>query len=399
MALKSACIFASIFKVNKPAGEMQNELQIWWEEIGEDLLWGKSGEVQVGEDDGEGEEEACEEEDLIEDQAVVEAQELESNLANIEKQTLIEQELVKMPGNPPAADADPATQNASDEIHEAEDDIGAFSDDDEKEEVERVSGTLFLNILTLEDLLNQHGLSDFAPVKDLETELGMFKRIRPLLESMRKLVTLVRLKEGVLKKPVVVGMRVGENAHNSNEHSLALARMAFQCFAQNQSRQALWQGFNERVVLDIKEEKGDQEGCKTIESAGCLSDRNNGRSYQLFVARPFQAGEGESGGLRVGLVVGVWRHGRNKKQGSTSKLFPDGRIPFHCVSKVHLLLLNTWIEEPEEVGQPKKFYLVGSFLGFALKTVCIFFYLLSPLLTYVALTYVSDCLWFFPTSL
>ena len=366
MALKNACIFASVFKVNKPAEELQNELRIWWEKIGKELLLGSSGEGQVGEDDED--EDTGEEEEMIEDQAAIEAQKLENDLVNIEKQALIEKELGKMAEKPPVADADPATQQASDETHEIENDIAAFSDDEEKEEVERVCGTLFLNILTLQDLLTHHGLSDFAPVKDLESELGMFKRIRPLLESMRKFVTLVRLEEGVLSKPVVIGLRQGENSHNAFEHSLALARMAFQCFAQNQSRQAMWQGFGDRVIIDIEEEKGDQEGCKRIERAACLSNRKGERTYQLVVARPFQAGEGQSGGgLRVGLVVGVWRHGRSKK-GGAPKLYPDAKIPFHLVSKVHLLLLNTWVEEPEEVGQPQKFYLVGSFLGFALKT-------------------------------
>ena len=369
MALKNVCVFASVFKVNKPADQLQNELRIWWEEIGKELLLGKSGEMQVGEDDEE--EDEGEEEEMIEHPAVIEAQEFENNLLNIEKQTLIEKELGQMTEKPPVADAHQATQQASDEIHEIENDIGAFSDDEDKEEVERVCGALVLDILTLQDLLTHHGLSDFAPVKDLESELGMFKRIRPLLESMRKFVTLVRLKEEVLKKPSVIGLRKEENAHNSYEHSLALARMAFQCFAQNQSRQALWQGFSDRVVFDIAEEKGDQEGCKRIESAGSFSNRNGGRNYQLFVTRPFQAGEGQSGGLRVGLVVGVWRHGRSNT-GGKPKLFPDGKISFHFVSKVHLLLLNTWVEEPEEAGQPQNLYLVGSFLGFAFKTICIF---------------------------
>ena len=165
----------------------------------------------------------------------------------------------------------------------------------------------------------------------------------------------VRISDGILRPSMVLGPNKGINSHNIIESQLARARTAFQCFAQNQSRHAMWQGFSERVLEDINE-------CRL--GSTCSLDRE--RSYQLLVVRPFCAGEGGqsegSSGLRIALPVYVWRVGRNKQHAGTPKLYPEGKVPIHLVSKVHVLLLNSFVDE-----STKSFYVVGSLLWFLLK--------------------------------
>ena len=196
----------------------------------------------------------------------------------------------------------------------------------------------------------------------------------------------VRISDGILRPSMVLGPNKGINSHNIIESQLARARTAFQCFAQNQSRHAMWQGFSERVLEDINEcrEDDSKTGARAVQNLGSTCSLDRQRSYQLLVVRPFCAGEGGqsegSSGLRIALPVSVWRVGRNKQHAGTPKLYPEGKVPIHLVSKVHVLLLNSFVDESTE-----SFYVVGSLLWFLLKWVSSVFGVFRPLLQIVSL--------------
>ena len=234
--------------------------------------------------------------------------------------------------------------------------------------------------MTLKDVLKEAGLTKFEP-KGGEHEKKLLERVRKIVLTTRRFVACVRISDGILRPSMVLGPNKGINSHNIIESQLARARTTFQCFAQNQSRHAMWQGFSERVLEDINEGREDDSktGARAVQNLGSTCSLDRQRSYQFLVVRLFCAGEGSSG-LRIALPVSVWRVGRNKQHAGTPKLYPEGKVPIHMVSKVHVLLLNSFVDESTE-----SFYVVGSLLWFLLEWVSSVFEVFRPLLQIVSL--------------
>ena len=342
-ALRQACTFVSCFKVGVPASSLSQDLETWWTDIGKKMLWGETGETVDIVEDEDDDDDGAEAEGPDQEECEKELQDLTHNIECAQKVALIEEELTSLKENPDTEEADYPQELLS---------------DDEELDAEVADLRPKLDVFTLHDVLEQHDLLNFQA--DLsEYEGKTMKRIRPILQTMRRFVVLVRLNEGILKKPSVVGVKRECNHHNFLQHQLALARTAFQCFAQNQSRFAMWQGFQERVLLELQEKDPSATGSQAVQKLGGMTAADGkGRSYQLLVVRPFQAGEG-SPGLRVGVPVAVWRYGRNKLHQGTPKLVPDGSIPMHLVSKVHVMLLNPFTDN---TADPPVTYLIGSLL-------------------------------------
>lgn len=342
-ALRQACTFVSCFKVGIPASSLSQDLQAWWADIGKSMLFGEGLET-MNAVDHEDDEDDNEEEGPDDEECEKEIKDLTNNIESAQKIAMIEQELTSLKENP--------------EMEQTDDLPELQSDDDETVEAEVADLCPKLDVFTLRDVLEAHDLLNFE--SDMSEHEGKtMKRIRPILQTMRRFVVIVRLNEGILKRPSVVGVKRESSHHNFLQHQLALARTAFQCFAQNQSRFAMWSSFSERVMMDMQQLDPKATGCQAVKFLGGMTAAGGkGRSYQLLAVRPFHAGEGATK-LRVGVPVAVWRYGRNKLHQGTPKLVPEGSIPLHLVSKVHVMLLNPFTDSTAE---PPVTYLIGSFL-------------------------------------
>lgn len=359
--LQQACVFVSCFRRDVSPQVLKDQLVSWYSEIGRGFLWGNPNAWEEDEEDMQGDEEEELPAELTsaagEGDCDEEAKELENHMDSAQKLALVEKELMMFQD-------DPTFQSSNDDSQHTGSD---FEDDDAMDRSEldsHLAQDVNLNIFTLGDVLRERNILpnhvDFTAVhKSNQSEGTMLKRIRTLLPTMSRLVTLVRLKEGVLTKASVVGMKRCQNLHNVLEHQLALARCAFQCFSQNQSRHALWQGYSERVLLELKEHLSPdmQPGARYLQNVGPMS--GTPKNFQVVVVRPFQAGEGGGHGLRFGVPVSVWRLGRNKGKSGTPKIVSEGKIPVHLCDRIHVMLLNVWFDE-----NSGKTYLIGSFLAF-----------------------------------
>ena len=232
-ALNEACMLVSSLSVNTPASELKDDLKKWWTEFGKGILWGSPHppEEEEVEDEEEGE--------MPVDQQ--EATDLQNACAASEKNLLIEKELAQMK-------ADPAYAVPEDDVNELDEN---FEDDPclkpDQDTSQRWDVTL--DVFTLTDVLKEHNLlptaSNLSAVGESnKEEWKMMKKSRVLLRTTQRLVVFVRLNEGILKPPSIIGLKRVVSPHNYWQHQLALAKTAFQSFATNQPRQALWAGYS-----------------------------------------------------------------------------------------------------------------------------------------------------------
>lgn len=356
-AFDQACVFVSCVKVDTSPEVLKQRFESWWDEIGKNMFWNSPADLEEEEDEEEMDEEP-EEEGADELGEKSESQDFANCLASAQKNMLLAEELKDLA-------EDPNLQPPSDDVRHLDSD---FEDEDSGEEkvVEQPGQQweLDLNIFTLADVLTEYGfdvknLKLGAVLDSNRQETKMMKSMRVLVKITQRFVVLVRKHEGILTKAQVTGMKRAQNRHNLLEHELGLARTAFQCFATNQSRQAMWQGFSERVLKDLAEnlEVETVAGARYLSKVGPVSS-GGAESRQLVVVRPFSAGEGNSGGLRLGIPTAVWRCGRNKQRAGQPKLVADGKIPIHYCQKLHVKLLSPYFDQTTQT-----LYFIGSCLG------------------------------------
>ena len=267
-----------------------------------------------------------------------ELQTLEDNLSSAKMTAVVDEELEKMKQCPSYA---PDFSNAGD------------SDTDSEVEDGQASSLSLESCCTLQQVLQKSGLSSFVPAGN-ESEGKLFARMRAMKPHMLNLIAVCRVHEQVLSRAAVMGVKQKQSIHNQLQHELSLARQAFQCSAERQSRHALWSGFSQKVISDIKEV---QDGADSVAGGapvdlGPPSAVNDGgeRQFQLLVVRPFLSAGHSAGGLRFAVPLTVWRCGKTKNAKSHQKLVVEGKAPIHLVTKVHVQLLQPTDEQIDGFG-------------------------------------------------
>lgn len=363
VALRQACTFASVLQVGAKPDTLKADLLEWWAAKGRDLLFSNIAfdEDFSDEEDGVGQQE---ETSLEKTELSV----LELCIGSCQKAALITKELAQMEKEKDwTAWQDDFEKD--DEQSEEEEDV------DENKRTESRTRISADSVFTLADVLGEASFTHYIP--DSEDYVArLLARARKLIAPMQSLTAMVRVNEGILSRACVVGLKRRANVANQMEHALALARRAFQCTAERQSRHAQWQGFVDRFFVEMKAAKTNTESNESQESHAkkisklgpSTSVLDSGeRQYQLLVVRPLSAGDG-CGGLRFGVPISVWRCGKSMKASSKhEKLMPASQAPASLATSVHVaLLMPAKSKDPNgEVIQ----ILVGTFLRLKIKMV------------------------------
>ena len=100
--------------------------------------------------------------------------------------------------------------------------------------------------MTLRGILTDAGLEKFVPPAN-DSEFHVLSRVRGRCSHLRKFTEEIRVHGRVVRKP---------NVHNQMEHEFAKDCAAFQCSAEKQTRQMLWQRFTERCSQMARGEEG-----------------------------------------------------------------------------------------------------------------------------------------------
>ena len=367
-ALMQVCTFASVLRVGTRAAVLKDELLAWWGDHGQQVLFGDLSfqpDDFSDEEDGNEKDEMEQTVDMKKDSQKDELGVLDMCITSCQKTALIEKELAQM-------EEDQTFAGCAEDGPED----GQSEEEPEEEEPEaEVTKTKISadSVFTLAHVLQEAGFSDstyYVPAEK-DSESHPLVRARRLIAPMQSLTAMVRVNEGILSRPSVLGCKKKAHLKNQMEHALALARRTFQCTAERQSRHSLWQGFTDKFVQQVNDTtKAKENGAETkgtqaekILALGPSASflQNGERKYQLLVVRPTLAGDG-CAGLRFGIPVAVWRCGKSLKSTSKhEKIVPGANISMAFVTSVHVALLM-----PSKVAGPHgtvSQQLIGTFLG------------------------------------
>lgn len=269
--------------IKRKASDIKHDLEAWWSTAGRDLI--ASGQAQDPEPDSD--------DDLPEEPAAQESEEKDPLVESIEAT----QAGMKLDAELTQLAEDPDFKGLDEKPTEKPDPIEADSDESDQEEA-WIKDLDPDAVSTLKDVLDQAKMATFTCQTD-DHEGRMLRRVRQLSGPMRNFVAKVRIHEGILSRATVMNCKAKCNKHQQYEHALALARAAFQCSAQRQSRFSLWTSFASRVLQDIKVElemPDDSELAALKPEAFHAStepDKAGDRSFQLLVVRPLNLGLAE----------------------------------------------------------------------------------------------------------
>ena len=348
-ALRQVCTLVSACCVGRKADTIISDLENWWHELGQDILFRSDPFAD------------CEPEDLEE-----EAGDFEPGNGQVTPEKQEEVDLLQsleMTGNLVATEKELLKYQTGDDQDLPQEFIPEpiLEDADSSEDEVAEDGIPFKldaeNVFTLEHVLDGAGLANFKPKKE-DSESKKLQRVRILSRQMQHFCAFVRVSERILSRAKVMGMRRPQNQNNLLQHMLAEARQTYQCSALRQSRQALWKDFSSRVVADVEADLDKENGAIRVpQHLGTMAVSKEERKFQLLVVRPCSSSTA-FGGLRLGLVVAAWRGGKSKNNEQAQKLRPSGSLPAHYVTTVHVMLLM-----PYQSGVDAKSYFQTSFIG------------------------------------
>ena len=348
-ALRQVCTLVSACCVGRKADTIISDLENWWHELGQDILFRSDPFAD------------CEPEDLEE-----EAGDFEQGNGQVTPEKQEEVDLLQsleMTGNLVATEKELLKYQTGDDQDLPQEFIPEpiLEDADSSEDEVAEDGIPFKldaeNVFTLEHVLDGAGLANFKPKKE-DSESKKLQRVRILSRQMQHFCAFVRVSERILSRAKVMGMRRPQNQNNLLQHMLAEARQTYQCSALRQSRQALWKDFSSRVVADVEADLDKENGAIRVpQHLGTMAVSKEERKFQLLVVRPCSSSTA-FGGLRLGLVVAAWRGGKSKNNEQAQKLRPSGSLPAHYVTTVHVMLLM-----PYQSGVDAKSYFQTSFIG------------------------------------